>query len=106
METVEQFNENFNANKPKKKGLMIGLIVAALAIIVALVLVYFLVLNNPKFIFGKAIDKLLTVNSESYDSIKMATEIKASVDLEDTTYQTELAEIEKMTLKAGTQMDV
>jgi len=106
METVEQVNENFDMKKPKKKGLMIGLIVAALAIIVALVLVYFLVLNNPKFIFSKAIDKFLTVKSESYESVKMNTEIKASVDLEDASYQEELAEIEKFTLKAGTQMDV
>lgn len=106
METVKQVNENFDMKKPKKKGLMIGLIVAALAIIVALVLVYFLVLNNPKFIFSKAIDKFLTVKSESYESVKMNTEIKASVDLEDASYQEELAEIEKFTLKAGTQMDV
>lgn len=106
METVEQFNENFNTDKPKKKGLMIGLIVAALAILVALVLVYFLVLNNPKFIFGKTIDKLLTVDTQTYESVKMSTEIKASVDLEDSSYQEELSELEKFTLKAGIQMDL
>lgn len=104
METVEQVNEDFNVKKPKKKGLIIGGIIAAV-IIVALVLVYFLVLNNPKFIFSKAIDKVFAVDSESYDSIKMATEIKASVELEDTTYQAQLAEVEKYTLKAGVQMD-
>ena len=105
METVEQVNQDFNMKKPKKKGLMIGGIIAAV-IVVALVLVYFLVLNNPKFIFSKAIDKLLAVNSESYDSIKVDTKIKADVELQDATYQAQLAEIEKYTVKLGTQMDV
>jgi len=105
MDTVEQFNENFNAKKPKKKGLLIGGIVLAL-VIVAFALVYFFVLTSPKFIFSKTIDKLLVVDAQSYDSIKMTTEIKASVDLEDTTYQEELEEIEKLTLKTGAQMDV
>lgn len=105
-ETVEQFNQKFNENKPKKKGLMTGLIVGALAIIIVLALVYFLVANNPKFIFSKAIDRFLAVDSQSYESIKMNTEIRASVDLEDTTYQEELAELEKLTFKVGTQMSV
>lgn len=106
MDTLEQFNENFDGKKPKKKGLVIGLIVAVLAIMVALVLVYFLVLSNPKIIFSKAIDELLAVDLENHDSVKMNTEIKASLDLEDTTYEEELAEIEKLTIKAGVQMDV
>ncbi len=105
METVEQVNEDFNVKKPKKKGLIIGGIVAAIAIVVAFVLVYFLVLTNPKFIFSKTIDKLFAVNSESYDSIKLDTKIKASVELEDTTYQEQLSEIEKYAIKAGVQMD-
>ena len=104
MEPVEQFNENFDVKKPKKKGLIIGGIVAAV-IIVALVLVYFLVFTNPKFIFNKAIDKLLAVDSEQYDSVKINTEIKASVEAEDTTYETQLAEIEKYKVKLGAQMD-
>lgn len=106
METVEQFNENFNTKKPKKKGLMIGLMLVVIAIIVALVLVYFLVFNNAKFIFSKAIDRFLAVDTQNYESIKMNTELKVSVDLEDSTYQEELSEIEKVTFKAGTQMDV
>lgn len=105
MEPIEQFNENFNVKKPKKKGLIIGGIVAAV-VIVALVLVYFLVLSNPKFIFNKAIDDLLAVNSEQYDSVKVNAEIKASVEAEDITYQTQLSEIEKYKIKFGTQMDI
>lgn len=104
METVEQVNENFDVKKPKKKGLIIGGIVAAV-VIVALVLIYFLVLTNPKYIFGKTIDKLLAVDTESYETVKIDTKMKASVDLEDTTYQAELAEVEKYTLKAGVQMN-
>lgn len=105
MEPIEQFNDNFDVKKPKKKGLIIGGIVAAV-VIVALVLVYFLVFSNPKFIFNKAIDKLLAVDSEQYDSVKVSTEIKASVEAEDTTYQTQLSEIEKYKVKFGTQMDL
>ena len=105
MEPIEQFNENFNVKKPKKKGLIIGGIAAAV-VIVALVLVYFLVLSNPKFIFNKAIDKLLAVNSKQYDSVKVNAEIRASVEAEDITYQTQLSEIEKYKIKFGTQMDL
>ncbi len=104
MEPIEQFNENFDVKKPKKKGLIIGGIVAAV-IIVALVLVYFLVFTNPKFIFNKAIDKLLAIDSEQYDSVKINTEIKASVEAEDTTYEAQLAEVEKYKVKFGAQMD-
>lgn len=104
MEPIEQINEDFDVKKPKKKGLIIGGIAAAV-IIVALVLVYFLVLTNPKFIFNKAIDKLLAVDSEQYDSVKINTEIKASVEAEDTTYETQLAEVEKYKVKFGAQMD-
>lgn len=104
METLEQVNENFNVKKPKKKGLIITGIIAAVAV-VALVLLYFLVLTSPKFIFGKTIDKLLAVETESYETVKIDTKIKADVELEDTTYQAQLAEIEKYTLKAGVQMN-
>ena len=104
METLEQVNENFNVKKPKKKGLMITGIIAAV-VVVALVLLYFLVLTSPKFIFGKTIDKFLAVETENYESVKIDTKIKAEVDLEDPTYQAQLAEIEKYTLKAGVQMD-
>ena len=104
METLEQVNENFNVKKPKKKGLMITGIIAAV-VVVALVLLYFLVLTSPKFIFGKTIDKLLAVETESYETVKIDTKIKADVELEDATYQAQLAEIEKYTLKAGVQMN-
>lgn len=106
METIEQINEDFNVKKPKKKGLLIGGIIVAVAVIVAFVLIYFLVLTNPKFIFSKTIDKLFTVDSQNYDSMKVSTKLKADIDLEDATYETELAEIEKCAITFGAQMDV
>ena len=106
MEPIEQIiNEDFNVKKSKKKGLIIGGIIAAV-IVIALVLAYFLVFANPKFIFSKIIDKIFAVETESYDSIKFDTKIKVSADLKDTTYQAELAEIEKCAIKLGAQMDV
>ena len=105
METIKQVEEEFNEKKTtKKKGLVTGGIIVA-AIIVALALIYFLIITNPKFIFSKAIDKILTVDSKKYESVKVDTKIKADVDLENATYQANLSEIEKYTLKAGIQMD-
>lgn len=105
MKTIEQIDENFNVKKPKKKGLIIGGI-AAIVIIVAILVAYFLTLGNPKYIFGKAIDKLFAIDTQNYDSIKFDTEIKASVEAEDVTYQQYLEELEKLTIKAGAQLDV
>jgi len=102
---METIDENFNVKKSKKKGLIIGGVILAI-IVIAIVLVYFLVISNPKFIFGKAIDKVFAFDSENYDSMKMSTKITASIEADDPTYQTELDEIEKFTLKAGTQVDV
>ena len=102
---METIDENFNVKKSKKKGLITGGVILAI-IVIAIVLVYFLVISNPKFIFGKAIDKVFAFDSENYDSMKMSTKIKASIEADDPTYQTELDEIEKFTLKAGTQVDV
>ena len=106
METIEQVNEDFNLKKPKKKGLIIGGIVSAVAFIVAFLLVYFFVLTNPKFIFSKSIDKILKIDSQKYDSIKIDTKIKADIELEDATYKEQLPEIEKCEIQAGVQMDV
>jgi len=105
MKTIEQIDENFNVKKPKKKGLIIGAIVAVV-IIAAIIVAYFLTLGNPKFVFGKAIDKLFAIDTQNYDSIKFDTEIKASVEAEDATYQEYLEELEKLTIKAGAQLDV
>jgi len=102
---METIDENFNVKKSKKKGLIIGGVILAI-IVIAIVLVYFLVISNPKFIFGKAIDKVFAFDSENYDSMNMSTKITASIEADDPTYQTELDEIEKFTLKAGTQVDV
>lgn len=105
MKTIEQIDENFNVKKPKKKGLIIGGIVAVV-IIAAIIVAYFLTLGNPKFVFGKAIDKFFAVNTQNYDSIKIDTEITASVEAEDATYQEYLRDLEKLTIKAGAQLDV
>lgn len=105
MKTIEQIDENFNVKKPKKKGLIIGAIVAVV-IIAAIIVAYFLTLGNPKYIFGKTIDKLFVIDTQNYDSIKIDTEIKASVEAEDATYQQYLKDLEKLTIKAGAQLDV
>lgn len=105
MEKIEQIDENFNVKKPKKKGLIIGTIVAVV-VIAAIIVAYFVTLGNPKYIFGKAIDKLFTMDTQNYDSIKFDTEVKAAVEAEDTTYQEYLKDLEKLTIKAGAQLDV
>lgn len=104
METFEQINEDFNEKKSKNKGLWIGLIIAA-AIVVSLLLAYFLIFAKPQFIFSKAIDKIFEIKEENYNSIKMDASIKAAIDVNDANMQAQLAEVEKYTLKFGTQMD-
>lgn len=104
METFEQNDEKINVKKTKKKGLIIGLGIAIFAIIVAVLLIYFLVLTNPKFVFGKTIDKLFKVDFEVYETIKVESSINVSADLENTTYQEYAKEIEKCTLNLGIQM--
>ena len=102
---METIDENFNVKKSKKKGLIIGGVILSI-IVIAIILVYFLVISNPKLIFGKAIDKVFAVDSKNYDSMKMSTRITASVKADDPTYQTQLDEVEKFTLKAETQVDI
>lgn len=104
METIEQLNEDFNVKRPKRKGLIIGGIIAA-AIVIAFILVYFLVLAKPQFIFNRAIDKLFKIESKDYDSIKVESKVKASIEAEDLSMQQQLNEIEKYALKLGAQMD-
>ncbi len=106
METVEQFDNDFNVKKPKKKGLIItGLVIVIIAI--AVVLVYFLVFSRPQFIFNAAIDKLFAATkTEEYDSAKIDTKIKVSIEAEDGAIQSELEELEKCALNLGLQTDI
>ncbi len=104
MKTIEQVNEDFNVKKPKKKGLIIGGIIVAV-VFIAFILVYFLVFAKPQFIFDGAIDKLLKIELNYYDSIKLDSKVKISMEFEDSNVQQQLKEIEKYTLKLGTQMD-
>ncbi len=105
MEDIEQINEEFNVKKPKKKALIITAIVIAV-IVIALLIVYSLVFARPQYVFNTAIDKLFSIESRSYDSVKIDTSIKVSAELEDTTMQEQIDELEKMTLNMGMQMDV
>lgn len=105
MENIEQINEEFNVKKPKKKALIITAIVIAV-IIIALLLVYFLIFAKPQYVFNTAIDKMFNVEAQNYDSIKLDTTIKASAELEDTTMQEQIGELEKYVINFGTQMDV
>jgi hypothetical protein len=106
MEQNEQINDNFNAEKTnKKKGLIVGAILITLLIVVAL-LAYFFMFNNPKFIFSKAIDKIFTVNTKTYDSMKFDSTIKATVETDDYSLKDYTSIFEKVTLRVGTQLDV
>jgi len=105
METNEQINQDFNVKKKTKKGPIIAGIIA-LVVIVSIVAAYFLVFGNPKYIFGKAIDKVLATDATKYDSIKVNTKIKAKVNAEDYTYQEAFEELEKITIEAGSQIDI
>lgn len=105
METVEQVNNDFNVKKPKKKGLIIGGIIVAV-LIIAFVLIYFLVLAKPQFIFNGAIDKLFKFESYEYNSVKMDSKMKVSIETEDSSMKEQLAEVEKYSLKLGTQADL
>ena len=105
MESIEQINEDFNVKKPKKKGLIIGVIIA-IAIVIALLIVYFLLISKPQYIFNRTIDKIFKVNSQNYDSVKLESKAKVSLEAEDSSIEEQLKEIEKYALKFGTQMDV
>ena len=105
METIEQVNEDFNVKKPKRKGLIISLIIIAV-IIIALLLVYFLIFAKPEFIFNSAIDKLFAIEEETYDSIKVNSKVKVSMEAKDTSIQEQLSELEKYTFNLNTQLDI
>lgn len=105
METIEQVNEDFNVKKPKKKGLIISLIIIA-TIIIALLLVYFFVFAKPQYIFNSAIDKVFAIE-ESYDSVKLDSKIKISMEAKDKSIQQQIEqyELEKYALNVNTQLD-
>lgn len=105
METIEQVNDDFNVKKPKKKGLIIAGVVVAV-IIVALLLVYFLIFAKPQYVFDKAIDDVFDFEEKDYNSIKVDTKTKVSIEAEDSSMQSQLEEIEKCTVKFGAQMDL
>ena len=105
METIEQVNEDFNVKKPKRKGLIISLIIVAV-IIIALLLVYFLIFAKPEFIFNSAIDKLFAIEEETYDSIKVNSKVKVSIEAKDTSIQEQLSELEKYTFNLNTQLNI
>lgn len=105
MGDIEQINEEFNVKKPKKKGLIITAIVVAV-IVIALLLVYFLVFAKPQYVFNTAINKIFNAKVENYNSIKLDATLKASAEIEDTTIQEQIGELEKYAVNIGTQMDV
>lgn len=115
METIEQINDEFNVKKPKKKCLIIGGIIAAV-IVIALILVYFLVFAKPQFIFNKAIDKLFAIEAKDVKSVKSDLEMKVSLEAKNLeiqsrendikTVQEQLDQLEKFTLKIGSQVDL
>ena len=107
MEQTTQFNYNGNEIKPKKKGkIVVGIILTIILIaVIALVAVYFLVFSKPENIFSKVIDKLTTIDMETFDTIKVASEIKPTFEAEDETLNEQLQELNKITLSFGAQMD-
>lgn len=111
-ENIEQINDDFNEKKPNGKGLKIALIIGiVLAIVlIAVLLIYFLLPTKPEKVFNSAIDSIFKMKSEEYDSIKVNTKMKVSIEAEKSIanddVQTVLEEIEKCTLKFGTQMDL
>lgn len=104
METIEEVNEDFNVKKPKKKGLIF--VIIAVLLVIAFILVYCLVISKPQFIFSRAINNIFKYKDESYDSIKINSNMNVSVKAEDTSIQQQLNEIEKYNLKLGTQLDI
>ena len=103
METFEQENQNFNTKKLKKKGLIIG--IGILAVVVALVISAVIYIGRPQFIFSKAIDKLLVLETNNAEKIKMSSSIKVSLDSEDEEMQEIFDEIKKCTLNYNMQVD-
>lgn len=104
METIEEVNEDFNVKKPKKKGFIFAII--AVLLVIAFILVHCLVISKPQFIFSRAINNIFKYKDESYDSIKINSNMNVSVKAEDTSIQQQLNEIEKYNLKLGTQLDI
>lgn len=104
MEPIEEINNDFNVKKPKKKGAIIAGIIAAIIVVVAIA-VYLLIFARPQYVFNKAIDKIFSVETNNYDSIKFDSKIKASVKTKDQSIQQQLSEIDKCAVKMGMQAD-
>ena len=107
MEQNAQATYQENANKPKKKGkIIVGIILGIIVIaIIALISVYFLVFSKPENIFSMAIDKITTLDTKTFDTIKVSSEIKPTIEIEDETANELAQEINKFSLSVGAQMD-
>lgn len=107
MEQTTQATYQENASKPKKKGkIIVGIILGIIVIaIIALISVYFLVFSKPENIFSMAIDKITTLDTKTFDTIKVSSEIKPTIEIEDETANELAQEINKFSLSVGAQMD-
>lgn len=95
--------EEYNVAKNKNfKGLIIGgaiLLVLIIAVVAALVIT-----SQPKFIIGKAIDKIVYMDND-YNSKVMEAELKLSLDSKDENVKEISDEIKKCKLTIGQQID-
>lgn len=95
--------EEYNVAKNKNfKGLIIGgaiLLVLIIAVVAALVIT-----SQPKFIIGKAIDKIVYMDND-YNSKVMEAELKLSLDSKDENVKELSDEIKKCKLTIGQQID-
>lgn len=95
--------EEYNVAKNKNfKGLIIGgaiLLVLIIAVVAALVIT-----SQPKFIIGKAIDKIVYMDND-YNSKVIEAELKLSLDSKDENVKELSDEIKKCKLTIGQQID-
>ncbi len=95
--------EEYNVAKNKNfKGLIIGgaiLLVLIIAVVAALVIT-----SQPKFIIGKAIDKIVYMDND-YNSKVMEAELKLSLDSKNENVKELSDEIKKCKLTIGQQID-
>ena len=106
---VNQFNgqqntqQNNNKTKTKKGGKKAIIIILSIILIaiIALIIVYALVINKPEFVFSQAINKVLTMPSENYDTEKFELTVRPTFEINGITNDA-LGEI---VLNASTQLD-
>lgn len=107
MEQNGQFNEQINTKKPKKKGkIILGIILAIIIIaIIALVAVYFLVFSTPQYIFASTVDSIFNMKAQTYNTVKSAVTLNASVQFEDESINEQLTDLENFSINIGSQID-